>query len=190
MMVAWEMKSLKRTGWILFIFFILSACQNADQEGPGAGKGDQPFLPPTPAASASLLDAQAPTPSSAPEEVATLSSPSCSNVLTFLEDVTIPDGTFVRPGELLDKRWLVKNDGTCNWNERYRLKLASGSSLGTPEEQALYPARSGSQVEIRILFTAPQEAGIQRSSWQAFSPAGEAFGEPFFIEIQVESPPP
>jgi hypothetical protein len=86
----------------------------------------------------------------------------------------------------LDKRWLVENSGTCNWDAGYRLKLVAGQSLGVPSEQALYPARSSAQASIRLVFTAPAAPGTYRSAWQAFNPQGIAFGDPIFIEVVVE----
>ena len=83
----------------------------------------------------------------------------------------------VRP---LDKRWEVENSGTCNWDERYRLQLIAGPEMGAPPEQALYPARSGTQAVIRIVFTAPAEPGTYRSAWQAYNPAGRALWRPIF----------
>lgn len=112
----------------------------------------------------------------------------CLDNLHFLDDITIPDGSRVQPGEEIDKRWLVENNGSCNWDVRYRLKLIAGDSLGAQAEQALYPARSGAQITMRILFIAPLVPGAYRSAWQAFSPQGEPFGDPIFIEIVVESP--
>ena len=90
------------------------------------------------------------------------------------------------PGKLLDKQWLVQNNGDCNWDARYRLRLISGDALGASPEQALYPARAGSQANLRILFTAPQEAGDYVSEWQAFDANGIPFGESFFIKIVVQ----
>ena len=115
-------------------------------------------------------------------------TPSCSNSLRFLEDVTIPDGTQVAPGEVIDKQWRVENDGECNWSENYRLRLVTGSELGAPSEQALYPARSGTQATIRTLFVAPTEPGVYRSAWQAYDPQGRPFGDTIFIEIVVVNP--
>jgi hypothetical protein len=60
--------------------------------------------------------------------------PSCTDNLAFLEDITIPNGTVVVPGESVDKRWLVQNSGSCNWDDRYRLKFVSGSELSAPLE--------------------------------------------------------
>jgi len=62
----------------------------------------------------------------------------------------------------------------------------SGSAMGAETEQALFPARSGSDAEIRILFTAPIQPGVYNSSWQAYEPDGEPFGELFFMTIIVD----
>jgi hypothetical protein len=130
---------------------------------------------------------------SPPEEPGTPSpqaspSPACTPGLAFLEDITIPDGTPVNQGETLDKRWLVENIGSCNWDELFGLKLIAGPSMAAQSEYALFPARSGTQAEIRILFTAPQEPGVHRSAWQAFDHQGELFGDPIFIEVVVQNP--
>jgi len=150
------------------------------------------FIPPTivPGQGFTVKTAPTATATSLPEPARPTSTPVCTDILSFLEDVTIQDGTAAQPGGLLDKRWRVENTGTCNWNGRYRLKLVSGPLMGANVEQALYPARGGTQFEIRIIFHAPQEAGIHRSAWQAYNPEGEAFGDPFYIEVIVEVPAP
>lgn len=147
-----------------------------------------PFKPPTIEARATPpgLAVSQPTPTS--PEVHPTTTPACIDSLTFLEDITIPDGTIVNTGDLLDKRWLIKNSGGCNWDEEYRMKLVSGPDLSVPVEQALYPARSGFEATLRIVFTAPQEPGYYQSAWQAFNPEDVPFGDPFFIEVQVETP--
>src|SRR6266496_496914 len=52
----------------------------------------------------------------------TVNPEECSNNLTFIEDLTIPDNTFTTFGLVVDKQWQVENSGTCNWNSNYRLK--------------------------------------------------------------------
>jgi hypothetical protein len=106
--------------------------------------------------------------------------------LLYISDMSIPDGTQVKPGEKLDKRWEVENNGTCNWDQTYQLKLVAGSEMGVPAEQSLYPARGGSKAVIRMVFTAPQDPGTYRSAWQAFDPNGSPFGDPFYIEVIVQ----
>jgi hypothetical protein len=123
------------------------------------------------------------------ETPVSISTPTCINNLEYLEDLSLPDGTVVKPGERLDKRWLVENSGTCNWDEYYRLKFMSGTDLSAPLEQALYPARSGSKATIRILFSAPTEPGSYQSAWQAYDPQGQPFGDQIFIKVVVSSNP-
>ena len=109
--------------------------------------------------------------------------------LAFVQDVTVPDGTVVLPGESVDKQWLIQNNGSCNWDSRYRLRFVGGLEMGATTEQALYPARSGTQATIRITFTAPSEPGTYNTAWQAFDPFGEPFGDPVFMEIIVQVEP-
>jgi hypothetical protein len=111
----------------------------------------------------------------------------CEDGLEFVEDVTIPDGAQFAPGAEMEKIWLVRNTGSCNWEAGYRLRLISGPAMGVEPDQALFPARSGSEAEIRIVFTAPDELGVHRSSWQAFNLLGDPFGDLFFIEVEVDA---
>ncbi len=83
-----------------------------------------PYRPPTIAFQATRPALVTETKAATPQHVETsvpISTPACINNLTYLEDLTLPDGTVVKPGESLDKRWLVENSGTCNWDENYRL---------------------------------------------------------------------
>ncbi len=112
-------------------------------------------------------------------------TPPCTDGLTYVHDVTIPDGTNVAPGQPVDKQWLVKNSGTCNWDVRYRLKLIGGDSMGAAPLQALYPARAGTEITLRIVFTAPSATGLYESQWKAIGPDGKPFGDPFFVSIAV-----
>jgi hypothetical protein len=166
------------------LFWGLCACRN---------RQTTPFIPPTeqiiqnsalyPTKSASTL--LPPTIKSATDIPRPTTTPFCASGLTYLEDLTIPDGMLVAPGELLDKRWRVQNSGNCNWDLNYRLKLMAGPDLNAPTEQSLYPARSDSEAIIRIIFIAPQEPGTYRSAWEAYDPQGRAFGDPIFIEVVV-----
>jgi hypothetical protein len=167
----WTNRSLS----ILFLVSLLAAC---------AGSGETvltPFLPPTPVPNQSPL---ALTPSTflvfGPSP-----TPTCTNDLSFIQDVTIPDNTSVTPGSPLDKQWQLQNSGTCNWDSRYRLRFIDGDPLGAATEQALYPARAGTKFTLRILFTAPSSSGTYTSDWQAYDPQGVPFGVSFFIKIVV-----
>ncbi len=95
-------------------------------EVPVLSSHETPFLPPTLAPAAPAAAAQAQSPAKAQPTQAQV----CSDNLTFMDDLSIKDGTVFAPGAQLDKRWKVENSGTCNWNQHYRMKLIAGSELG------------------------------------------------------------
>ena len=145
-----------------------------------------PFRPPT-----AILPTQIP-PSPTITPTATLTPTltplpgPCTNELTFLDDLTVEDGTVFSPGTTIDKQWLVQNNGTCDWDSTYKLKWVGGFTLGVSEEQPLFPARAGVQVNLRIVFTAPAEPGTYQTTWQALDPAGNLFGDTVYMEIVVQ----
>jgi len=110
----------------------------------------------------------------------------CTNSLAFIApDLTYPDGTEVKPGEILDKQWKVKNSGTCNWDASYSLRLSGGEDMGAASSQSLVPARNGTEAVVSITFTAPEEPGRHYSSWKAFDGDGQSFGDSLYIDITV-----
>ena len=186
-----------------FFLFLLTAC--ASPATP------TPFLPPTAPASPSpvatilslwtatpaplapdLEPSATPTaestPEAAPDSIPSPGLPpeTCTDGLTFLEDLTVPDGSSIAPAERIDKQWRVRNSGSCDWNSGYRLKLVGGyPPLGAELSQQLFPARAGSEATIQIVFRAPPASGLYRSAWVAYNPAGQVFGDMIFIEFVV-----
>jgi hypothetical protein len=178
---------LLKTLCLGFSLTFLSLCMAGCSEQP------TPYRPPTIAVQATRPVLTTATSSTALQLIETplpISTPTCTDNLAFLEDLSLPDGSVVKPGDRLDKRWLVENNGSCNWDEHYRLKFMSGAELSASMDQALYPARSGAKATIRILFTAPSESGTYQSAWQAYNPQGQAFGDPVFIQVVVDSSKP
>jgi hypothetical protein len=145
---------------------------------------DASFIP------ATLVPTASPTRERTQQLSESKSNPNCTDQLTYISDVTIPDDTIVAPASTMDKRWEVENSGTCNWDSGYKIKLIAGPDMGAITEQELFPARSGSRATIRIQFTAPTAPGKYRSAWQAFNPQGQAFGDMFYIEVVIVAPTP
>lgn len=174
-----KLRTLLKLSGLLAILMI--GCTPAFR--PATAPPQAPFFRPPTASTTGASQAGQP----ATTEVRVLPAPTiqCQNNLTFLSDLTIPDGSIVSPGSTLDKRWEVENSGNCNWNVNYRVRLTAGPELDARKEQALFPARAGTHAIIRILFKAPEQPGTYRSAWQAFNEQGEPFGDPFFIEITV-----
>ena len=158
-----------------FLSILLSACAlsaNTTEE--------KLYVPPT------LAPHSNPVPTDTPVPVLPTATPSCENNLSFLKDVTIPDGTVFKAGDEIEKIWLVRNSGSCNWSTGYEFRLISGESLGVDSAQPLGPADAGSETELLIVFIAPETAGSYRSYWQAYDRFGYPFGVDFYVEIVVE----
>jgi hypothetical protein len=164
-----------RGGLLLLLVFGSSACSRTSSR---TSTTPDSFLPPTVEPSATPLP-----PTDVPKPTQTAD---CTNTLSYDKDITIPDGTEVKPGQDLDKRWQVRNNGTCDWNDKYTLQLIAGDAMGSPTVQALYPARSGSEAIIRVQLKAPTDPKTYRSAWQAYDAAGDAFGDPIYIDIVVK----
>jgi hypothetical protein len=165
---------------LLFLAISASAC--AKQPTPFRPHSSTTRIFPTAQARAAPTSTELPIKTPLPT-----ATQSCTNNLTFLETVSIPDGTLVHPGDQVDKRWLVQNSGSCNWDEHYLLKSITGTGLDAPIELALYPARSGAKVTIRIQLIAPSEPGSYQGTWQAYDPQGQPFGDLLVLLIVVDS---
>ena len=179
-------KFTAKTLRVCILFLLLSACTPAATVTPFRPPTAQaPLIEPTfiiqPTQEILVIEST-PLPTVFP----TVNPADCTNNLTFLEDLTVPDNMFATFGLVLDKQWLVENSGTCNWDSAYRLRNIGGAALRAPEEIALYPARAGTQATLRILFTAPFTEGVYESAWQAIDANGNPFGDPIYIRIAVQ----
>jgi len=130
------------------------------------------------------------TPSTGPGETPVVSPTPCTNDNAFVSDVTVPDGTRVRPGVRVDKVWRLRNAGTCTWGAGYRWVYVSGERMGAPDSVAVPATSSGQEVDLRVVFTAPQTPGTYISRWQMQAPAGARFGTVATLSIVVRLPPP
>lgn len=160
--------------------FMLQGCIIAPPHRVPSPASQSPlFLPPT---SAPVLIE----PSLIPAQFQPTPTLPCVDGLTFISDLTVPDGSIIQASASIDKRWEVENSGTCNWESGYSIRLIAGDEMGAGTQQALIPARSGTRAVIRILFQAPSEPGNYRSAWQAYNPQDQPFGDPIFMDIVVE----
>ncbi|MGZ9167068.1 MAG: NBR1-Ig-like domain-containing protein, partial [Anaerolineales bacterium] len=56
---------------------------------------------------------------------------SCNNNV-YESDVTVPDGTIMKPGVDFVKQWAIRNTGTCTWDEGYALVFIGGDQAMDP----------------------------------------------------------
>ncbi len=114
------------------------------------------------------------------------------NDASFLEDVTIPDGTTFPPGKRFLKVWRLRNGGSCTWTTDYDLVFVGGNrldaQLAIPLAETVMP---GESVELGAPMVAPQAPGTYRGFWMLRNARGERFGvgddagDSFWVEIKV-----
>jgi WD40 repeat protein len=112
----------------------------------------------------------------------------CTDMATFVGDVTIPDNSAVVPGVQLDKTWRFRNTGTCAWGSGYRLAFVGGSALGAQPQRPIPLTPPGGVVDVTTVMFAPTAPGGYRGVWQLLNAAGAAFGPRATIAIQVPLP--
>jgi hypothetical protein len=112
------------------------------------------------------------------------------DVAQFIEDVTIPDGTTLKPSETFTKTWRLKNVGTCSWTPSYAIVFGNGDSMSGPATQALVGnVNPGQTVDISVNLTAPGTDGNYRGNWKLRNASGVLFSQ-FYVDIKVKTPTP
>jgi hypothetical protein len=154
-------------------------------------------LPPseTPAPEASATQGFPPTETLAPGQAAPTTNGKACYAMTFVADVTIPDGMIVAPGARFTKTWRVRNDGNCPWDTKYSLVLDKGDALGTvtsfPLTRVVNP---GESTDLSIEMTAPSTDGDYAGYWHIATPFGGFMGvgsynQSLLVKIKVTAKP-
>lgn len=111
------------------------------------------------------------------------------NKMTFVTDVTIPDGQVIPPGSKFVKTWRIKNSGTTTWTANYRVRLWAGNSFGAPTSFLLaQEVKPNAEVDISIEFTAPSQTGEYISHWILSDDQEANFGNTFYVNFVVGVP--
>jgi uncharacterized protein YkwD len=78
----------------------------------------------------------------------------CKERAVMVQDVTIPDDTYIAPGATFTKTWRFKNTGTCPWNG-YTIAFASGDQMGAPVSAPIPATAPNATVDVSVRLTAP-----------------------------------
>src|SRR5512135_3045254 len=113
---------------------------------------------------------------------------------SFVEDVTIPDGTNFTPGAAFTKTWRLRNRGTCTWTTGYSLVFSSGNSMSGPA-QVNFPkdVAPGQTMDLSINLVAPAETGTYTGYYKLRDNSGSTFGlgiegkNSFWVKINVQT---
>ena len=149
---------------------------------PTATATPEPTFTPTATASA--------TPAPSPTEEPTVVE-DCDEA-TFIDDVTIPDGTELGPNTAFTKTWRLLNEGTCSWDPNYDLVFVSGDQMSGPSSQQLINLEvpHGASIDVSVDLKAPSKLGTYRGNWMLRNANGVLFGigpadSAFYLEIRV-----
>ena len=121
---------------------------------------------------------------------ATVSLGDACNNNVYESDVTVPDGTILRPGVDFIKQWAIRNTGTCTWDEGYALVFIGGDQAMDPvnfefrnSDDFVSP---GEGINIGVPLTAPLAEGRYQGTWRMRSDSGVYFGTPLTIVFEVD----
>lgn len=118
-----------------------------------------------------------PTSTNIPGQPAPTSNGKACYAMTFVADVTIPDGMIIKPGSTFTKTWRVRNDGNCVWDQSYTLEFDQGDAMTSVTKFPLTRTVSpGESLDISIELTAPTVEGTYAGYWHIATPFGGYMG--------------
>jgi hypothetical protein len=170
---------------VIFTAAVLTV-QAQQQQSTQVAAFNTPTLPPAQPTSTAVTIPTALVPTLTPVIPPT---PVC-DLVQFIKDVTIPDGTVIAPGATFKKTWRLKNIGTCTWSG-YTLVFDSGEAM-SPVIDPIGTVAPGQEVDVSVTFTAPLANNTYRSYWRIRNTAGVLLpviggheNKSFFVEIKV-----
>jgi hypothetical protein len=116
------------------------------------------------------------------------------NLVGFVSDVTIPDGSLFLAGTEFSKVWRLRNIGSCAWTANYELVYYSGDKMqGASVTEFNTRVEPGEIIDVGVGLTAPASNGDHLGYWMLRTAGGSLFGmgtnadQPFWVEIRVIS---
>jgi ABC-type amino acid transport substrate-binding protein len=105
--------------------------------------------------------------------------------MSFVADITVPDGTQVNPGQSFTKTWRIQNTGTCTWDSSYTFAFVQGNSMGGQKQAINGSVAPGQTYDVSVNMTAPTTPGSYGSEWQMVNGQGVPFGTRVWVHIVV-----
>lgn len=114
----------------------------------------------------------------------------CSNNV-FEGDITIPDGTVLKPEEEFQKVWAIKNTGNCTWDDGFALVFIAGNDKDFRPRNFEFInsadfASPGESIQIGIRLVAPSAEGLYQGHWRMRNDAGYYFGTVLSLYFEVK----
>jgi len=146
----------------------------------------------TPTETETPTETSTPTSTPTPTNTATIPAPvivqqvaACYSA-TFIEDVTVPNGTEFSVNTDFGKTWRLQNTGSCTWNTAYQLVFESGDHMSGPNSinltSTVYP---GQTIDVSAEMRTPDDAGTYTGNWMLEAADGTIFGPDLTDQIVV-----
>ncbi len=105
--------------------------------------------------------------------------------MTFVSDVTIPDGTQLPVGQSFTKTWRVKNSGTCVWTTAFRLSYSYGEVMGGQSLALPAAVAIGETVDLSVNLKVPNKTGQLTGVWTLLDDKSQPFGPLMTVVINI-----
>ena len=184
------LKPMKKVFLIITFALLLASCisvdvQEADTPVPSnfvtstLAPTKSGYVPPT--ASATPAITLTPT-------FAVTVDPNCRDSAVLVRDVTIMDGTQMKPGEKFTKTWEFLNNGTCPWIG-YSIKFAAGDQMSASLSAPIPETYLKELVQVSGELTAPTANGSYTGYFTLNDPNGKdvpiGIEKTFWVKITV-----
>ena len=118
----------------------------------------------------------------------------------FIGDVTLADGITVKPGQILQKVWQVRNTGDKPWPAGTRLQFiggdvtpftqgvaagATGADASWSDAAVVPVAQPGQIINLALDIQVPQQLGRFRGTFRLITAEGVRFGPRIWIDLEV-----
>lgn len=130
-----------------------------------------------------------PTPGFTASPTPLLSPTPCTPQAALLQDVSIPPGTVLEPGQAFTKTWRVQNTGSCAWSG-YQLVFIGGNLLGGKSPTRVSDLPPGAAINISVELSAPRYQGDYSGVWRLQTNEGALFGPELSFSIHIPQPTP
>ena len=113
-------------------------------------------------------------------------------LVSAVEDITLPDGDTVSPGENIIKTWRLTNGGLSPWTAGTRLVYVSGDQMSAEAVALQRPVAPGQTVEVSVNLQAPTTEGAYQGYFMLQTDTGRLFGvgktgsDAFWVKIMVK----
>lgn len=145
----------------------------------------QPTATPEPTSTPTETPTPPPTETPIPAPTLTPTPALCDDAI-YVADVSVPDGTQMKPGQEFVKTWRVKNTGTCTWTRGYQIMWSYGDNRMSGQATALpREVQPGEEVDISLILKAPMQPGTYSGYWVLRNNNGYTFGQRLSVIITV-----